>query len=260
MKILEFMSFNPSWFLTIPGILITVGIILLIISLILLLTGKDKTEEKVEVETKVPEQVSDINQNTNVVAEPVAVPSIPVEEEQTLPVNPGVVDLNVSAPVVEENTTNKAPEVQIFEPTSTVPIENVKMEPIAENKIETAPSVDTPIEVAAPSVSIYGGVNPSSDLYKVNESEQKPTIYGGANPLENTAPIPTMNNDSIYNVPNQEVKIIEPSVQNIEPVKTAVVDNGNTSAIPASNTVQTDVTSTSTAQIAPSNEIEELEF
>ena len=46
MKILEFMSFNPGWFLTLPGILITSGVILLLIALILLLTSAKKEEEE----------------------------------------------------------------------------------------------------------------------------------------------------------------------------------------------------------------------
>ncbi len=46
MRILEFMSFNPSWFLTLPGILITSGVILLLIALILLLTSTKKEEEE----------------------------------------------------------------------------------------------------------------------------------------------------------------------------------------------------------------------
>ena len=49
MKILEFMSFNPGWFLTLPGILITSGVILLLIALILLLTSAKKEEEEENV-------------------------------------------------------------------------------------------------------------------------------------------------------------------------------------------------------------------
>ena len=81
MKILEFMSFNPGWFLTLPGILITSGVILLLIALILLLTSAKKEEEE--------ENVSPVNSfttpnvETPVAPEPVQinVPEAPAQEE-----------------------------------------------------------------------------------------------------------------------------------------------------------------------------------
>ena len=42
MKVLEFMSFDPAWFLTVPGLLITGGVVLLLIALIVFIATSKK--------------------------------------------------------------------------------------------------------------------------------------------------------------------------------------------------------------------------
>ena len=66
MKILEFMSFNPGWFLTLPGILITSGVILLLIALILLLTSAKKEEEERLAKEKAEQEAIDIEPKTEI--------------------------------------------------------------------------------------------------------------------------------------------------------------------------------------------------
>lgn len=247
MKILEFMSFNPGWFLTLPGILITSGVILLLIALILLLTSAKKEEEE--------ENVSPVNSfttpnvETPVAPEPVQinVPQAPAQEEikptiaeqptiqpaqsnaepqiaqhspMTSNIGAGILDIanNNTKPVVEEvamptktetpgvlnigesivpgqtqseeipsiNTNNVVPpaETPVINPTPVVnatPV--VPQAPVQE---EVKPVITT--EPVQP-VSIYGGVSPTIDIKKENLQQEKTVIYGGADPLENTAPI-----------------------------------------------------------------------
>lgn len=53
MRILEFMSFDPSWFLTIPGLLITGGVVLLLIALIVFIATSKKGKGNANVDPTV---------------------------------------------------------------------------------------------------------------------------------------------------------------------------------------------------------------
>ena len=110
---------------------------------------------------------------------------------------------------------------------------NINPEPVMQT---VNPVVEQPVEpvqdfVQQPSVSIYGGVNPTQDIFKTAETS-KPVIYGGADPLENTGAIPKVGIDSGFQQPVPEVKIVEP-VMPTQPIsETAVFNNETANTIP----------------------------
>lgn len=256
MKVLEFMSFNPGWFLTVPGILITAGVILLLIALILLLTSGKKEEEKVE-EVAVPVNPVIEPQQPQTV-EPVAVPQMPVENiEPTISiptVEQSVAAKPVSEPVAEPSVApvfetpniptvtpveeiKEEPKIEIFEPTVESPtvIPVVDFEAPVSNVISEVEEVKVEQVEVKPAVSIYGGVSPVKDIF--SQPEQPKVIYGGADPLENTAPIPKV--EIAPTVPSvaDVTPIMEPATPEIPVTQTAVMDNSVTATIPAAPTL-----------------------
>lgn len=308
MKILEFMSFNPGWFLTLPGILITSGVILLLIALILLLTSAKKEEEE--------ENVSPVNSfttpnvETPVAPEPVQinVPQAPAQEEikpiiaeqptiqpaqnnvepqiaqhspMTSNIGAGILDIanNNTKPVVEEvamPTKTETPGVlNIGE--SIVPGQTQSEEIPSININNVVPPAETPVinptpvvnatpvvpqapvqEEAKPvittepvqPVSIYGGVSPTIDIKKENLQQEKTVIYGGADPLENTAPIPTVAHPAYSTViptpqpvtPKvNEAKLVDPIATPEVVEEAAIVDTTTNDTIPATPHITQDV-------------------
>ena len=307
MKILEFMSFNPGWFLTLPGILITSGVILLLIALILLLTSAKKEEEEENVSPA--NNFTTTNVETPVAPEPVQinVPQAPVQEEIKPPVveqptiqpvqnivepqmeqqspianmEAGILDIanNNTKPVVEEVATPVKVEtpgiLNIGE--STVPVQtqpegipsiniNNVVPPVETPVINPTPVVNaTPVVPQAPvqeevkkvintepvqPVSIYGGVSPTIDIKKENLQPEKAVIYGGADPLENTAPIPTVAHPAYSTViptpqpatPGvNEAKLVDPIATPEVVGGAAIVDTTTNDTIPATPHVTQDV-------------------
>lgn len=267
------MSFDPSWLTTLPGILITGGVVLLLIALIILLaSGKKDKDESENVDGQTSYSTFDSVQDAAV--------QQPVQQEEPV---------NIEVPTFEQPVSNvqAAPQVEIFEPN--VVNNNVKEpeplnievpnEPVQTDNstvpgvlnIETPqPTSDvaqveipqTPISQPEPEkkeVSIYGGVSPSVNLY--NEQPVKPVIYGGADPLENTAPIPKVEK------PVEEVKSgddlpVSPLFE-ARPVEATPVDipvSAPTSVIEKTETPIPDISAQSVSQpTQPSNEVEEME-
>lgn len=255
---LDLISFNPGWFLTKEGILITVGVILLLIALILLLTSgkKEVKEQKKEENTEQPK--SDMQG----VETPVVAPNTVAQPEQI--VVPAVEPIqNVSSePVIK----NEEPKLEIFEPSAdsqtqipaqnieqpvinntvvnepavnTSPVLEINSEPVVENTVANPTQTVETIEETKPAVSIYGGVSPKTDLYK-NEQQARPVIYGGADPLENTSPMPKVDNAMLYNEPvkHEDTRIIEPIQDVTVPNQAAVMDNSVVDTIPASPVIE----------------------
>lgn len=307
MKILEFMSFNPGWFLTLPGILITSGVILLLIALILLLTSAKKEEEEENVSPA--NNFTTTNVETPVAPEPVQinVPEAPVQEEIKPPVveqptiqpvqnivepqmaqqppianmGAGILDIanNNTKPVVEEVATPVKVEtpgiLNIGE--STVPVQTQPEEIPSININNVVPPAETPVINPTPvvnatpvvpqapvqeevkkvittepvqPVSIYGGVSPTIDIKKENLQPEKTVIYGGADPLENTAPIPTVAHPAYSTVvptpqpatPGvNEAKLVDPIATPEVVGGAAIVDTTTNDTIPATPHVTQDV-------------------
>ena len=291
MKILEFMSFNPGWFLTLPGILITSGVILLLIALILLLTSAKKEEEEENVspvnsfttpnvETPVAPAQEEIKpsiaeQPTIQPAQSNAEPQIAQHSPITSNIGAGILDIanNNTKPVVEEvamPTKTETPGVlNIGE--SIVPEQTQSEEIPSININNVVPPAETPVVNATPvvpqapvqeevkpvittepvqPVSIYGGVSPTIDLKKENLQQEKTVIYGGADPLENTAPIPTVAHPAYSTViptPQpvtpavNEAKLVDPIATPEVVEEAAIVDTTTNDTIPATPHITQDV-------------------
>ncbi len=227
MNIFEFLSFDFQEFITSrPGILIIIGIVFLVIGVVMLLIENKKGKTTSEVasntnETQTTETVQPTTQTetttettvetqTPVVesinATPVVVPS-EGDGVQEVPVAQVAETINfnettpVEAPVVAPAEVPTAPVVESLEPSAPVVTETLNTPtPVVPETLETTPTeVPTVAPVEAPvQPTVYGGVSP--EVLKPEVLEEKPReIYGGANPLENTSPIPTANVNAAYN-------------------------------------------------------------
>lgn len=306
-KILEFMSFNPSWFLTLPGILITSGVVLLLIALILLITSGNKETENTE-KTQQPQVASE---NAVDAFAQVAVPEVPLQTQvNNIPVtsvqpeqvntvsnvanNVDTLDIPQTAPVtsnvetqniaeVDSIPVSKVPEIEIFEPEKSVATEptiplmqevasDVNATPIINSIPNVTESISNiniepqKVSEAKPTVSIYGGVSPTVDLYKAEPATTKPVIYGGADPLENTAPIPKVESriePSPMPAPasiNSEVKLVDPIATPEVIAPTAIVDNSVNDTVVDSSSVSPLIDESVSEKPIVSNEIETLDF
>ena len=205
-----------SWFGTIPGMLITGGILLLIIALIIFITtigkknktGKGKAEEKSIEGAK--EMVNESSQPSPVVVNPNAVSTaIPNTMTTTQPVADGMPNVAFATPTpVQPEMAQSMPEAAPVQPEMAQPMpEAAPVQPeMAQPMPEVAPvqpEIAQPMPEVAPvqpempqvvsepisqTVSIYGGVSPSVVKSDIVATEQH-QIYGGANPLENTQSI-----------------------------------------------------------------------
>lgn len=191
--------------------------------------------------------------------------AVPLQEVPLTPQEP-------VTPVVPETPQNIQPtnvvnEVQMPTPVET-PVQQVQ-EPVP-----MSASVQTP----TPSVTVYGGVDPNATVKTVFEEKPR-EIYGGANPLENTAPIPSVPVNAAYQnvasgnqviapvngpIPNTEQQVVTPqpmpSVEQVQtPVQMPITQDQNVS------NVVTPVVSVPVEPVAPAvpsqgEEIETLEF
>ena len=196
-----------SWFGTIPGMLITGGVLLLIISLIIFIStmGKKGKKDKNSVEEKslegAKEMVSESSQSNSVSA-PVA-DAIPTGTDSIT----GMPNVAFATPTpVQPEMVQPMPEVAPVQP-EVVP----QMSEVV--SVSTEPTNQT--------VSIYGGANPSVSK-SVIETTETHQIYGGANPLENTQSISI--NDINQAAANQIGAANEPQIEQVVvPVQTEVV-------------------------------------
>lgn len=217
MNITEFMSFDLEWFKTLPGILITGGVIVLLIALIIFIISNKKTEkiDATEVETNtVPQEVPIANTNSEMPINEQATAetnfmdnSMPVNNVATKSTNDTVVDnTNVTVPVNNAQTiTSNINTVQspvITEPTVVEPINSAEPT-VANNVIDfnvpvaNVPTVE-PVQNTVVETSVEQPTIPvMEDNYMPNETkiesvtqplkEEKPMIYGGVNPVNTIA-------------------------------------------------------------------------
>ena len=225
MNIFEMLSFDFQEFVTSPaGILIIVGILFLLVGIVIFLKEGKKIAKPVEEEVKPVE------------AQPVAEASTP----EVAPVAPVVESIQDAQPVVVKATEDGVNEVPVPTVTETLniaqespvvaPTEEIKVEsldapvveapvapaietptieaPVIEAPTPVAPAVE-PIETAQPTA--YGGVSPEVGNITIDEKPRE--IYGGANPLENTAPIPTVAVNNVVEAPVAPVEPVAPVVE-----------------------------------------------
>ena len=227
------MSFDLKWFTTLPGIFITVGVLLLVIALIILIvSGRKSKKEKKAMEDNVSLQpdLNNVIRNSDVAVanEPMGTPidtpqvavapaAMPIGQEmvQPAPMAPGVAP---TAPAMPEmlQPAPMAPEVAPAAPAMPEMLQPAPMAPEVAPAAPAMPEMVQPTPMApevAPAVPtgepvIYGGANPTVTDVNVNNN-QTHQIYGGADPLENTQPIPAV----------QTVQAVQP----VAPVPNTVV-------------------------------------
>lgn len=216
-------SFDPSWFLTVPGLLITGGVLLLIIALVIFIvtSGKGNKKEKAKkvdmvLEEEKPVTMEDTSVSLDVpekteVEEKKPFIQIPEEDEDTEPSlesNPVSKEEEVVPSIMPEaqpvdpiDTNTKVNDLASFDPFPEVTFESHD-EPDVE-KTEEAPFV-SPIPTVSDSgvenkdkVSIYGGVSPTIPPI-MEEKKESHQIYGGANPLDATQSIPIVQENHGY--------------------------------------------------------------
>ena len=255
-------SFSLDWFMTIPGMLITGGVIFLIISLVIfIITGNKKTKTNKEV---VAAQDSS-KQEAAVVAtpavgqavttsEPVVTPQSVVTSESVVPTPPVSSMAEKVAPKEAEPAVFTAPIPQNVAPVPPQPVVNNQVPNIAEQSatVPTTPVVNQPVVTEVPVKEeqketiqtssfdmprpIYGGASPI--VPNVPHEEEHRPIYGGANPLENTQSVPIVSQRPVV---TEEVKVSVPTVEiptvQVTPNVTPTVAPQATNDIFASNSV-----------------------
>lgn len=171
------MAISFDWLLTIPGLLISSGVLLLIIALVIFIvtTVKSKKEEKGGVSAPVVEQ------NSAPVVD-MATPSVDAvsnsEEKEiastTVSIFPTVTDI----PVISNGETTQE------NPVNVIPITPMEEPQVAEQTVEVAPVIDeTPVQpIVEEAAPIYGG----ADITVPPVVEEHRPIYGGADPMEAT--------------------------------------------------------------------------
>ncbi len=261
MSLLEYMSFDVSWFTTTEGLLITIGVVVALIGMIgFIVCGKKSSPETVDVKNdenkddkplpqveptvvnseapKVEEVKTESNEAPlNVPTENVAVKEEPVVTNVN-PVEaptPSVNDVeSVSTPSVTDQPANPVgpSEEVILEPAKAVemPVANETNQNNQVNQTnQTVAQPSEPVVNPTPTVAIYGGANPQVSVAPVEEPRQ---VYGGANPLENTgalprvqtmAPIETLVIDEPVREEKVEVKPVEAVEQPVAPSSVTVV-------------------------------------
>ena len=189
MNIYEMLSFDFQEFVTSPaGILIIIGIICLLVGIVIFLKEGKKAAKPAE---EVKEEAAPAEPQVAAEAKPEEAAPAPVEEPAVTPV---VEPIQEATPVVVNATADGVNEVPVPAVAETLNITEpapAVVSPVEEIKPETldapAPAVEAPAVEPAPVV--YGGASP--EVSEVVTEEAPKEIYGGANPLENTAPIPT---------------------------------------------------------------------
>lgn len=268
------MNFQFDWFLTLPGLFITGGVILLVIALIILLvTNRKSKKEKNPLEENTESSTNLATQNTmnpnlgmngmdaqvntmattETVTPDVATPNS-VNQDFVIPPATAPVDMNVSnEPQVVDPAT-------VMAATANTDINTaIPVVPAPEsNTITEAPVVD-PIAVSNVTANVQPQVQPGPAPVETLTTEQAvspvenavnpTTIYGGANP---TIPNVSVNNNSAHqiygganplentqNVPNTvpTTPVVNP-VPTVEPIRPVAPTVQPVNPVPVGPSVQ----------------------
>ena len=195
-------TFSLDWFMTIPGMLITGGVLFLIIALVIfIVTGNKKSKPKKEVVAAQNESATQavVATQTQVVQQPTVATTEPVQ-----PVTPAVESLTTPQPIVTETPQSVEPVSIVSQPaveTGAPIINQVPAEPaVFSAKI---PEEVVPTPVVEPQTT---PINEPIEM-KVSESEPveivKPTV---AVPTVNEVPTePVVNTPSMFDTQAVEV-------------------------------------------------------
>ena len=175
-------DFNMSWFTTVPGLLITGGVVLLIFALFLLIaTGKKSKKEK-----KAQAEAEALNQQIGGMAFPgQQVAADMVNVAQPVMTTP---DVNANAGITPVPNTGAAPApMAMTDPTmvNAMPVQPLA-DPVQVSAVPVAPdAMYSAVPTAQPTMVQPAAVTPAPV-----QPQAAPTIYGGANPAAVT-PAPT---------------------------------------------------------------------
>lgn len=241
------LAFSLNWFTTIPGILISLGVVLLIIALILFIVGGKKTKKEEKVVTKddtlaventsnTPEvtPIADVDTNTVEVQPEMSMGESKFEDIQVG--TPGIDSINPAlSDVASTDELAKVEEVNS--------VNGVIEEPNGQDLDKTM-------------VSVYGNENSSSE-------EPKVTIYGGNDPLEATQNLPKVDeHHEPYGGAMNEAKIVEPvedtvvQIPEVEPIEVPSVSDEPVSIEVPSEPVEIPSESTEIPTVVPNETIE----
>jgi len=235
-------AFSIDWFLTIPGILISCGVILLIIALIMfvvstsgnakeevpsVLDNKDESKEiNVEpVVTEVEEKVEEVVPLIDTVSEEVVVPSFegdenaeqlesPVDDAVTLEEfipdvdEIPVIEVPVEEPVVEVNEEVEIPVIE-----EETPVEEI---PTIETVSEEVPVVEVEETTEVEHRPIYGGADPLEATQKLPKVDVHYEPYSGGNEVQEVTVVDEEENGEPTFILNEDVEPITDESQNVE--------------------------------------------
>lgn len=204
---MNIMAFSFDWFLTVPGMLISGGVLLLLIALIMFIVTsvKSKKETKGEESATLETPTVENTEPAPVPVTPDAVPQPTVEMAQPTEqpvVAPVVTPAPAEVPTVNEATpvvpTIDAVQAVTPEP-APAPAEVASVQPVEQTPVTSTPEavgntaeinqedLETPeaLNLEKTTVSIYGGANPLEGTQNLTPvSDAAKPIYGGANPAE----------------------------------------------------------------------------
>ena len=224
-------AFSIDWFLTIPGILISCGVILLIIALIMFVvstSGNSKEEVPSVLENK--EESKEIN------VEPV-VTEVEEKVEEVVPLI-DTVTLEEFIPDVDEIPVIEVP---VDEPT-VEPVEEVEIPVVEETAVEEIPTIET-VSEEVPVVEdettevehrpIYGGADPLEATQKLPKVDVHYEPYSGGNEVQEVTVVDEEENSEPTFILNEEVEPIADESQNIEiSIEEPVVESTDEVEIP----------------------------
>ena len=127
------MNLNFSWFLTLPGILISSGVVLLILALILLFVkGKKSKKEKAEMDVN-GTAVATVGVNDGVAQGSIGMPDATLQGARTMPaVNDVAVQPVMDVPVVDPTVVQPV----AVDTTASVPLTNdVAVQPVVDSNV-----------------------------------------------------------------------------------------------------------------------------
>ena len=245
------MKFDISWFTTIPGILITCGVVLLILALIIFIVTSKKSKKDENKEEVKEEKLENVAQAKDVAAPaaPIEIDNAPLQDissssnDMAVPIELPAEPIPVQEPAVTTKPIVGAAELPVMGVTPTPVVEPtpapvVEPTPVPVAEPTPVPVVEpTPAPVVEPIVApasnekpaIYGGVSqiiPSIDLKKKEEHQ----IYGGADPLENTQTLSVT--PVVAEAPKVEVSTIPSVTPTAEPAVSIIPSVSSTSAEP----------------------------
>lgn len=252
--------FSLSWFATIPGILITGGILLLLIALIIFIvtSRKEKKSGSTDASNSSPNVVASADANNSGV--PVNSAVQPVAAPQIQPIESGSMQQPFAVPpIANAAPVNAAPVVSPIESSApsaySVPQEPpVVMPTVVDNTVSVAPldsSVasmpqisdiynSSPVDTGIEQPPVIQEVQPSrsNDIPTINvmpSSEVNPEPVAATVPVENNIPVN-------FNVNTATAPSVEQVVPEMQDVPTIQVAEEPLNSVPVSTSVEPEIT------------------